>query len=384
MKLNLLNIETFIQRNKLKEVTSNSIYGAKNKLDVGGLFSEEIFGLLGSQERRRKFGWIDLKFKFIHPECYTYVTRLDPVLSQIINNKKSFTVNDIGEIIPALGDEGETGLFFLINNLEKIDFKKFKKRKPDLYKYVMKNFNNIFISKYIILPAGIRDIQISASTGKTMIQFSEITELYQRLIQQIKILPEDLSMLTAEFIGPMIQQIQKSLLEVNTWFKNRMKGKEGLIRGTVGSKTVDYSGRFVVTTDSSLDLGYIGLPYYFVIKLFEPFILHYILKKDQQCIGLIQNYLGSDNPPTQFELKRFFKKLTEDSVNIEPQLRDSLIEVTEEVVKDKLVLYKRDPVENRDSYISGNIRVDKSGYALALNPLDLPRTGGDQLGRFTQ
>ena len=73
----------------------------------------------------------------------------------------------------------------------------------------------------------------------------------------------------------------------------------------------------------------------------------------------------------------FFTKLTEDSLKIDEQLKETLIEITKEVVKDKLVLYKRDPVENRDSYMAAKIRVDSDGYTLDINPLDLPRIGGD-------
>ncbi len=36
--------------------------------------------------------------------------------------------------------------------------------------------------------------------------------------------------------------------------------------------------------------------------------------------------------------------------------------------------------ENRDSWIAGNIRVNRSGLSMELNPLDLPRTGGDHDG----
>jgi DNA-directed RNA polymerase beta' subunit len=35
------------------------------------------------------------------------------------------------------------------------------------------------------------------------------------------------------------------------------------------------------------------------------------------------------------------------------------------------------PVENRDSWIAGSVRVTRTGMSMALNPLDLPRTGAD-------
>jgi DNA-directed RNA polymerase beta' subunit len=54
--------------------------------------------------------------------------------------------------------------------------------------------------------------------------------------------------------------------------------------------------------------------------------------------------------------------------------------LAEEIIKDKVVLYKRDPVENRDSWLAANIRVDNIGSGIFLNPLDLPRIGGDHDG----
>jgi len=36
--------------------------------------------------------------------------------------------------------------------------------------------------------------------------------------------------------------------------------------------------------------------------------------------------------------------------------------------------------ENRDSWLAANVRVNRSGMCMSLNPLDLPRTGGDHDG----
>lgn len=384
MKLKILDISNYIEKTNIKPVTSISIYSKGTKLDPNGLFSEEIFGRIGSKERRTTFGYIDLKGKFIHPEAFKLISLLDSNLSKMINNKKGFIINDNGEIIES--ETGQTGILFFSENIDKINWKILNKKKPKNLEFITKNFDKIFIDKYLILPAGIRDIQTSASTGKTMIQYSEIIDLYKTLIQQIKTLPTTTTdTLYIEIISPMMQQIQRSLLTINDWFKSRMKGKQGLIRGSLTKKVIDYSGRFIITTDNSLELGYVGISWQNIIKLYEPFVFNYIYQKDQQCLGLIQNFLKSDSVPDMNELKRFFTKLTEDSLLIDEQLKQSLTEIAKEVVKDKVVLYKRDPVENRDSYIAANVRVDPDGYTLAINPLDLPRTGADQkTGRFIQ
>ena len=33
------------------------------------------------------------------------------------------------------------------------------------------------------------------------------------------------------------------------------------------------------------------------------------------------------------------------------------------------------PVENRNSYVAGNVRVERDGFAMSLNPLELKRNG---------
>jgi len=42
------------------------------------------------------------------------------------------------------------------------------------------------------------------------------------------------------------------------------------------------------------------------------------------------------------------------------------------------------PVENRNSYVAGNVRVERDGFAMSLNPLELKRNGADYDGRFRQ
>jgi len=38
------------------------------------------------------------------------------------------------------------------------------------------------------------------------------------------------------------------------------------------------------------------------------------------------------------------------------------------------------PVENRDSYVAGSVRVESNGFVMSLNPLELQRNGADHDG----
>ena len=78
------------------------------------------------------------------------------------------------------------------------------------------------------------------------------------------------------------------------------------------------------------------------------------------------------------------RRLLTDAINkpeiIPPDMLAYFVHVAQEIIKDKVVLYKRDPVENRDSWLAASIRVDMEGASMSLNPLDLPRTGADHDG----
>ena len=60
MKLELMDINRFIEQRKILQVKSTKIEGRGGKLDSEGFFSEEIFGRVGSPGRKTTFGYIDL------------------------------------------------------------------------------------------------------------------------------------------------------------------------------------------------------------------------------------------------------------------------------------------------------------------------------------
>jgi DNA-directed RNA polymerase beta' subunit len=376
MKLELRNINEFIEKNKLQQVKTIRLYEKVGKTEPTGLFSEEIFGRFGSSERRKTFAFVDLKVKIIHPECFPIFLGLDTTVSKLITNKEKYIIDDGGSLIES--DKGNSGIDYFIRNFDKINLTKFKNKQKTI-DFIKKNKESVFIDKFLILPAGIRDITTSVTSGKTLVVFADLSEMYSTLVRQtnalgnIENLPEDLR-------ESMVETIQRTALSIDDWIKSRLKGKFGLINGGLLSKVTDYSGRLVITTDHSLTLGEVGLPYQVVLKLFEPFTINYILKKDSMVLGSIQHFMKSDQPLDINDIKRLLTNMINNPDSIPTDLVDYFIHVAKEIVKDKVVLYKRDPVDDRDHWLCGNIRIDSSGSTLKLNPLDLPRMGGDHDG----
>ena len=79
MRLNLLDINKYIQTKNVKEVKSTAIFapGGTN-FDPNGRWSEEIFGRVGSKERKERFGYIDLRTKIINPTVYSIILTCSP------------------------------------------------------------------------------------------------------------------------------------------------------------------------------------------------------------------------------------------------------------------------------------------------------------------
>jgi DNA-directed RNA polymerase beta' subunit len=333
MQLKLANINSVVEKEKLKQVTTTRVFSRNIQTD--GLFSEEIFGKFGSTERRKTFGYINLHTKIIHPEVLEHIFfSLSTDISKFILNKQKYVLKD-GRLIPT--EDGISGITQFIKLFPKLDLAVFKKKEE--VNFIQNNMNKIFIDKWLILPAGIRDIQFLQGTNKTQIQYAELNELYENLIRNTNSILNVSDEL--DVYDSINSAVQKSVMDINRWIKERMKGKSGLIRGGLMRKVTDYSGRLVITTDNTLGLGEIGLPWQVVLRIFEPFVIHRVLK-DQQYLSMIQDFLKSDIKIDNFTLKQLFKKLNNKPTILPPLLRDYFVEVAKEIVKDKVVIYKRD------------------------------------------
>jgi len=372
MKLKLLNIDDFIKTRKVKQVTSIKIYetGKKNQFDQNGLFSENIFGRFGSRQRKLTFGYVNLKCKIIHPAAYSILTSLNPDLTKLILGKSKYVIDDDGLLI---SDEelGETGILHFIKNFNKLDFNKLveKNEKNDHLDFINRYKENLLIDKFLIVPAGVRDIMISSKGSFQTMQHSELSSLYEKLIRQTNYVFGNVEDLPSDIISPVISEIQKVLKQICDWIIELLKGKQGLIRGGLLRKTTDYSARIVIAPDSSLKLGYVGIPWHFMLKLHEPFVIHAILNDDEKK-KYIKESLKLNNLDVT-DIKRTITNIVNDPHSVEPKLKSILLEVVEKTSKDKVVVYKRDPAENRNTWQSSYVRIDDTGYTMKLNPFDL-------------
>jgi DNA-directed RNA polymerase beta' subunit len=374
MRLILQNIDDFIIRNKIQQITTTNIeeIGSQGQFDKNGLWSETIFGLNGTKERRTQFGYINLKTKIIHPELYKLLLNSLILLKPSINGDKYINIKD-GLIIETNEDNGNTGLLYIINNFDKIDLKNkdnYKINKHNNIDYISKIKNNIVINKWIVLPAGIRDMNLNT---KNMV-FSDINNLYIELINNTQMISPSLDDLMLE---TLLLKIQNIVMQISIWIKFRMKGKEGIFRNSLMKKVMDYTARCVIIGNPNIKTGYIGIPWHVILTIHEPFFIHQLYNKYPDVLTMIEKYLNLKDEISIKDINNFVKTISRTPDLLPDGLKSKLIDITKIIAKDKQVLYKRDPVVTRSNWRSGYMEVLEEGNSLEINLLDCSAMNAD-------
>jgi DNA-directed RNA polymerase subunit beta' len=138
----------------------------------------------------------------------------------------------------------------------------------------------------------------------------------------------------------VMSQSQKRQLKS---LSDNLKGKQGLLRGNLLGKRVDYSARSVIVVGPSLALNECGLPKHMALELFKPFIISKILERE-----LAFNIRGAN-------------KLIEDGI-------PEVWAILEECIEGKYVLLNRAPTLHRLGIQAFNPKLIE-GNAIQLHPL---------------
>jgi DNA-directed RNA polymerase subunit beta' len=209
-----------------------------------------------------------------------------------------------------------------------------------------------------VIPPGLRPmVQLEGGRFAT----SDLNELYRRVITRNNRLTRLLKM----FAPSIVVHNEKRLLQeaVDTLIDNGkrgrkivgahnralkslsdiIEGKHGRFRQNLLGKRVDYSGRSVIIVGPSLKLNQCGLPHEIALQLFQPFIIHQLIKN-----GLASNM-------------KLAKKLI--------QTGDTFIwKILENILKEHPVLLNRAPTLHRLG-IQSFEPILVPGRAIHLHPL---------------
>ena len=219
-------------------VTTNEIFeSGTNVFNQSGLFSSEIFGPVGSPERDKRFGYIDLNTSIFHPLIFKRLSTLKDLYRGIMMGTR-YAKWDVEskDFVASTQAEGNTGFAFFVEHFEELVIPKTGSSIRDLrIKLIEENKSKAMHDKYLVMPAGMRDYIINENGRGTE---DEINGFYRALVATS-------STISSTSIGrndPILNQgrasLQKTSEAIFDYIFNVIKGKRGFFLGKFASRTV--------------------------------------------------------------------------------------------------------------------------------------------------
>lgn len=234
---------------QLKEVTNLAIMesGTQN-FAIDGLYSTEIFGPIGSDIRNKKFGYVDLNIKVLHPLIYQHIISLKKLYKDIIEGKKYGIWDEATkDIVESDRDNGGRGLDFMLKYIDKIDLKDNGSDERMFKIEMVKRYsgNDMLLDKWLVLPAGLRDYTVGDNGRPTE---DEVNDIYRKLMGTVNVI-RNISVKSSdmEILNPIRVKIQNTILELYEHFKMLTDGKNKFIQGKWAKRAITHGTRNVIT-----------------------------------------------------------------------------------------------------------------------------------------
>jgi len=388
MKLHLFDTDEFCTT--LKPVTSVKIYSKKG-FHPDGLFSEKIFGpvrtgtcgcgqyygrskfgetcnqcgveITHSSIRRKRFAKIKLPFPIINPMMFYLVAKVgkktfETIMLDLINNELVTYYYDLtknkyikvaqdpenpGEVSYPEGVEvfsGHNGIFEIV----KKEALKNKDSNPG-WKFIHDNIGKFYMNNVIIPPPEFRPV----SKSRDVQMRDEINMFYMTILNfTLTMHIEDFDSATHdEIMSINFKNLQKHVFTLYEYIFEKFSKKEGLIRGFILGKRIDFSGRAVIAPDPTLNLDECSVPYCMILELFKLDIINILLEK------------------------RMFKRY-DPALNYVDEcikLQDySLLDVAKKVTESRYVMLNRQPTLHRLGMLAFKVKIN-SDYVIKIHPL---------------
>ena len=398
MKLNIMQVNDFLEDQGAKETTLSYILGSDGGPEDEGLFSTKIYGRIGSKERSTKFGYIHLKRYFLHPFVYNTMIKMFRATPQVVAGEVFVKLNPKdATLMTCKGDDpdGGTGIDFFIDNWRKINWRKTETRARIKKDEVISSLkpNEIFLTKFPVCPAMYRDINLH-SQGSGKITHDEVNKLYIKLINATN--SESITFTSGYYTQATVQN---TLLEIYKLFLGKVAKKNGIIQKNIMGKTVDFAAVNVISAprfnsntykEMQVPFGYIGVPLYMVLALFYPHIVKAIedyffdmnnqyeiqigkdkiIKNDEtfnKLFGpdgirkLVSAYISDKTreirtKPFSLDGKDAYKSYYQ-AMGRPYTITDFLLDIANQVVQNKFVLSTRFPLTGSESQAINRIKI---------------------------
>ncbi|AFO71428.1 RNA polymerase beta subunit [Cronobacter phage CR5] len=252
----LLNVNKSLVSTLKPITTTDTFAGMTKNFHPEGLYSTEIFGPVGKEERDATFAYIDVKLEIISPTVALALFGLKQLYEEICSGRRYATWNEKEkDFEPALPTDAgaDTGYTFFMKHYQELTpARNTSLRRDDTLDFFFK-FRQYSLSRYVlVLPAGLRDLMIRQD-GRD--QEEEINPIYRRLITLSRAVPEKAQAST--ITDPVRWRIQSTFNEIWDYFFTLMDGKRGYARSKVTSRKIMNGTRNVLSSAQvgSIEMG---------------------------------------------------------------------------------------------------------------------------------
>ena len=238
--------DKFIDKNiatmDMGEVTNPSSFQGRGVATPDGLFSPYIFGTT-QEERRKRYGYIDLGCYVFHPYVYEILKKLNRKFDDVIKGQSSWRVSKDGDLEEVLEgedgyDEENTGMDWLIKHFDEFKFRKnashSRSERVSFITYLKKE--DLFISKWLVIPIFYRDVIITNGIADP----PEINKLYNKVIMYSSQLRKS-SLPDQMHITKW--KIQTALYDIRRFGQKLIEKKNGFFKRNVLGKNIDFGYR---------------------------------------------------------------------------------------------------------------------------------------------
>ena len=247
VNLAIMDVDAFIHKNNVMEVTSTLPFEPSTNLyNRDGLYSEEIFGYVGSPERMLRFGYIELNTPLFHPKVFKIICQLGGLYKDIMSGAAYAVFDpvakDFKRVVGTPPAEAGTGFSFFLSYFHDIVFRKSSSSKRDERIEVIEQYKDrVITTRFLIEPAGLRDIS-NDSSGR-LIQ-DDINKLYVSTMLYARSIPKGSKSTAYDSVRYLLQS---KINEIYGYIENFLDGKYGFIQGNFARRKIALGTRNVIT-----------------------------------------------------------------------------------------------------------------------------------------
>ena len=235
--------------NKIPQiVVLDTFVGATKNFHPNGLYSNEIFGTVGTKRRMGSFAYIYTKLPIIHPIIYNIVIRAKAFYKDIIVGKSYAIFNaTTKDFEKSNAVDGHTGYEFFIKHIKelKLPDTNAPNRKDGLALFY-KSKDVYLTDKVLVLPAGMRDYTIDESGHESS---DEINSLYYKLLAVANTVNIHTAKMAPETYNTQRVSLQNTFNSIYTYITDILRGKRGFIAKKWMARAITYGTRNVITSN---------------------------------------------------------------------------------------------------------------------------------------